>query len=468
MAEAGVQGRIGPRLVGLFLLVAAVAASYRAGFRVFFVNEDFTWLWRCRASGAIEWLRLLTSDVMEGSYSWRPLVQVAFALQDAGFGWNPTPLRWQAVAWHVLASGALYLWLAARLGPIPAMAGTCLFAIHPLQVESLVWASALGGPMTTALLTLALIVALSSRLWIVSGVLMLLALAAHESALLALLLLPAAWLLMGRCGVQSRVRAAHLGAFAAAAALFFGLRFVASPAHLAPPASAPHWFARSGAGDALLIMAERLARATAAVAGGESLALGLAIWALLLALGLWSWWQREGLALWGLLWFALALLPYTGTWFGLAPRYFHLALVGFGIVVAAAVANLIRGPTTSRAAIALPVAACVLLAWVAIWQPAIARELDRWWLRGERTRQLLVEVKTLVPEVQPGERFAFSGLGELRMHDGVFVFGLDDALRLLYREPTLQVEFVPLGTKADARVHLQYLHGHLWRAGGAP
>lgn len=466
MAVPRVQGR---ELLVVSLLGVAVVGSYRAGLGIFFVNEDFTWLWHCRVQGMGDWFRLLSSDVMEGSYSWRPLLQLAFGIQEAWFGWNPTPMRWQALTWHLVTTVVLYLWLAARVGTIPALAGTCLFAVHPLQVESLVWASALGGPMSTAFLTLSLVVALSSRMWLASAGLLLLSLGAHESALLLLFVLPAAWLFFQRREQgQTAARAAHFAACFVAAGVFFGYRWLVSPAALTPPASAAQWFQQGGATDVFLRMGGRVVGAGAALVGSESLLVGSAIWAALCGSVAWTWWRGEGRAVWGLIWFALALLPYSGTFFGLAPRYFHLPLFGLAIAAAVCLATFLPRMRTLKTVHAVPVAVALTFAWCALWHQAIDRELGIWRERGERTRQLLVEVKTLVPQARSGERFAFAGLGELRMRDGVFVFGLEHALRLLYRDPTIRVVFLPLGAKGETTVQLVFSDGHLWRVGETP
>ncbi len=447
-------------------LALAAAASYRQVAALFFVNEDFTWLWCSRVEHAMDWLWVLARDSMGGNYSWRPLVQLSFAAQQWIWGWNPTPIHLWALGWHLLAAAVLIWALAARTGVLAAWLGALVFAVHPLQVESLAWASALGGPLSTALLCLAVLGAVVGS-WSPFRVapLFFLALAAQENALAGLLLVPLGMWLVGK---QPAVRLANMVvALSVAAVLFLLWRWLASPAGVAPPGSFLERGSPASLATSSLLMLNRFTLGVAAVAGSDSSFLGGLLCLLWVALAAQRWRQGDGLALWGFLWFALSLLPYTTLLFGLAPRYYHLPLAGLGTSVAS-LAAVLEAAGQSRRWLARLLIVLAGVGWFAGWQRPIREEIRVWQTRGEKTQALLADVRRLVPEVPPRARFAFYGLRDLRLKEGVFVFGLEDALRLLYRDGSVEVVFRPFGMVEPDESRLVYWQGRLWRLGEQP
>ena len=114
-------------------LAAAVLVVYRHAFAVYFLNEDFTWLRQCRfRSGRGLW-QLLTQDVMGGTYSWRPLMQVSMAVSYAISGLDPFGYRLDSLVWHIGA-----VWLVYAIGRMVAdrqraVTAAVVFGLHPLQ-----------------------------------------------------------------------------------------------------------------------------------------------------------------------------------------------------------------------------------------------------------------------------------------------------------------------------------------------
>ncbi len=105
----------------------------------------------------------------------------------------------------------------------------------------------------------------------------------------------------------------------------------------------------------------------------------------------------------------------------------------------------------------------VVLAWMC-WAAFLSRSaLEPFKERSDLTRRFLAEVQRLVPDPQKDATFAFYRVGELRVHGQVFVFGLEDAIRTVYRDGTLRVEFPELGKGKGATYHLLYDAGHLQR-----
>lgn len=114
------------------------------------------------------WLRFLydvtTTDPDSPSGIVRPLRTLEFALDHALFGLDPTAFHLHGLAWHVLACVLLFLLLRALVGSaLPAAAGAVIWAVHPMQTESVAWVSSRGDVAMGACLFGALLAALHSR-----------------------------------------------------------------------------------------------------------------------------------------------------------------------------------------------------------------------------------------------------------------------------------------------------------------
>ncbi len=88
---------------------------------------------------------------------WRPLTAVVHALVWPLAQSRPGPYHAASLAFHLAATVAAFL-LARRLSGRAWIAGTTalLFALHPTQVESVAWISALSGPLSGCLVLFAL------------------------------------------------------------------------------------------------------------------------------------------------------------------------------------------------------------------------------------------------------------------------------------------------------------------------
>lgn len=446
-------------------LSAVTIATYRRVFDVFFLNEDFTWLWNCRLRTPHDLWQLVSHDVMGGKYSWRPLVQLAFGLTEAAAGVHTWLFRAEALLWHGLASGALLL-IGRRLGGLAAgISAAALFALHPLQVESLAWTCAVGGPMAAACVMATLLAHLGWRDGRVGGVWIVLpfalALLAQESAVVALPMIVVADLLLP--GTRPAwPRCVRLYALLVVVVVLAAVwRYLGSPADVGVPFASQ---LAIGVRERAVLAAGKLA-----AAASMSLTLPSAGWLVMVGMAsvsVWRWRRGNGVALWGLIWAGLAIAPYVGFLLGPFPRYFPLVLAGLALTVAELAMALWRAlPRRLRAAVA---AAMLLLAaaWLQRMQQQIDAELQTYVQRGEQTEGFLREVRQLLPEVEPGSTVAFYRVGELRTRDGVFVFGLEEAIRLLYDDGSLHVIFPELGRGDGANYHLVYQDGRLWRLGG--
>lgn len=152
----------------LLLVLWAYAAIWTAGF----VYED----------------RAYRDAVAAGS-SWRPLTLWTWALA-------PTPISAHALNLGLhLVVAALLGWLVLMLGSshLAGWAATAIFAVHPLTVEAVAYASGRAELLAAIGVILACLCAVKGRWWLCAGCLAF-GLAGKESAVVGLLLVPlVAW-----------------------------------------------------------------------------------------------------------------------------------------------------------------------------------------------------------------------------------------------------------------------------------
>jgi tetratricopeptide (TPR) repeat protein len=108
--------------------------------------------------------RTVDPDEMNWKGIYRPLRTFSFAVDHVFWGVRPVGYHLQNLAWHALAAVALLL-LMVRLGVgrVPAVLATLVFAVHPVQAESVVWITSRGDVMSGALVLLALAVHAGAR-----------------------------------------------------------------------------------------------------------------------------------------------------------------------------------------------------------------------------------------------------------------------------------------------------------------
>jgi len=449
------------------LLIAWVFLVYRGSFAVYFINEDFTWMERCRLRPGTGLWTLLTRDVMGGIYSWRPLVQVAFGLDGAVSGAHPLGYRIATLAWQALATCGVYAIGATLTERTRGVVAAVLFATHPLQVESLSWTCAMSGPMCTALLLLGMLGYLRWRqhrgaLALVLGPFAL-GLATQESAVVFPMLVIGADVLVPMPRLRPRRRGQLYAGMGAVIVVFLLVRRAVSPAafNVSIVGLDPRLPA-SPAGLALFVF-DKLQRAAALLLtlnpGGAPLPLLLSAAVSVVAIA--CWWRGRLLALLGLLWVGVALAPYSVLLFGPFDRYMHLPLVGFGLLGAELLATTGALLAHWHRRLALTCVGLLLLLWLGHMVRCIDVAQADWIERGDRGRRLLSDLLRVLPAPAPGSTLAFYGVGELRTRQRVFSFGLEDAVHYFYGDDSLRVRFSALGTRNDATYHLWYHEGRL-------
>ncbi len=221
----------------LLALAALAALAQLPALRSFFDPQDFmTFLIPLEEGHSFH-------SYMVDGWSWhvqgervgffRPLTSLTYMLEYPVWGARPVAYRVAGLLLHALTCLLLahLLGLARKGGP--RWPAAVLFALHPGAVDA-VWMANARGDLLAALLTLAAMAAVvrllrtgfSPARALLPGALALLALAAKESGLAALLVLPATWLLWPEGRRDWRGGAVLAASLAAAAAAFLAARLM--------------------------------------------------------------------------------------------------------------------------------------------------------------------------------------------------------------------------------------------------
>ncbi len=129
-------GRYGPLLAGL-LLVLLTCLCHGPALRAFYIWDDDTWLTQNQAVKSPDGLARIWTDYRATPDPY-PLVFTSFWAEYRI--WKLWPVGFHAVniAWH--AGAAVLLWLLLRrLGLAGAWLIAAIWAIHPVQVETVAW-----------------------------------------------------------------------------------------------------------------------------------------------------------------------------------------------------------------------------------------------------------------------------------------------------------------------------------------
>jgi protein O-mannosyl-transferase len=126
----------GPWLFGAFL-VLATALAYRPAWNGGYIWDDDVYVSHNMLLSAPDGLRRLWFS-LDSPSQYFPLTYTTFRLEHSFWGLNPTGYHWVNILMH--AANALLLWrLLMRLGVPGARLAAALFALHPVQVESVAW-----------------------------------------------------------------------------------------------------------------------------------------------------------------------------------------------------------------------------------------------------------------------------------------------------------------------------------------
>ncbi|MGC4073585.1 MAG: tetratricopeptide repeat protein [Nibricoccus sp.] len=127
-------------LCGL-LLIAAVIFAYQPAWKAGFIWDDDDYVTNNPLLTAPDGLQRIWFSTDSPS-QYFPLVYTSFRLEHSLWGLNSTGYHWVNILLH--AVNALLVWrLLSRLHVPGAWLGAALFALHPMQVESVAWISEL-------------------------------------------------------------------------------------------------------------------------------------------------------------------------------------------------------------------------------------------------------------------------------------------------------------------------------------
>jgi tetratricopeptide (TPR) repeat protein len=141
--ETGKPPRPASFALALALALLTVAAFLPLRHNGFILFDDPAYLTRNPQVGAgLSWGALAWAFTGTASDNWHPLTWVSHMLDVTLFGMNPAAHHLSSLLLHTLNAVLLFALLAALTGRRwPSALAAALFAVHPLHVESVAWAS---------------------------------------------------------------------------------------------------------------------------------------------------------------------------------------------------------------------------------------------------------------------------------------------------------------------------------------
>jgi len=136
-----IAGRLfsSPRRAFIFALVLAAVTifAYRSAWNGGFLWDDDVYITNNELLTAPDGLRRIWFS-LDSPSQYFPLVYTTFRIEHAVWGLDPTGYHWVNLLLHV--GNALLVWLVlARLKVPGAWLAGAIFALHPVQVESVAW-----------------------------------------------------------------------------------------------------------------------------------------------------------------------------------------------------------------------------------------------------------------------------------------------------------------------------------------
>jgi len=144
------------------------------------------------------------------------------------------------------------------------------------------------------------------------------------------------------------------------------------------------------------------------------------------------------------LWMPLAMLPFAG-FFAFESRYVYLATVGWVLLLVGAGRGLVGRLATTRWG--RPAVGASAAAWILACVLSLQLHNEQLRQNGVMSDRVVNALVAAIPQPAPQTLFLVGGLGPLRggsiewNHNPVLLFGLPEALRLRFNDPTLDVRF---------------------------
>jgi hypothetical protein len=139
---------------GVFLFVAVIIA-YQPVWQAGFVWDDDKYVTNNPLLSAPDGLKRIWFS-MDSPSQYFPLTYTTFRLEHALWGFNSADYHWVNILLH--AANALLVWqLLKRLSVPGAWLAAAIFALHPVQVESVAWIAELKSVLSLLFILLALL-----------------------------------------------------------------------------------------------------------------------------------------------------------------------------------------------------------------------------------------------------------------------------------------------------------------------
>ncbi|HEX2855189.1 MAG TPA: tetratricopeptide repeat protein [Opitutaceae bacterium] len=144
-----------PPWLGALLLVALIVFAYQPAWNAGFVWDDDDYVTHNPLLSAPDGLQRIWFSTDSPS-QYFPLVYTTFRIEHALWGLNSSGFHWVNILMH--AANALLVWrLLQRLNVPGAWLAAAIFALHPVQVESVAWISELKNVQSLFFFLLALL-----------------------------------------------------------------------------------------------------------------------------------------------------------------------------------------------------------------------------------------------------------------------------------------------------------------------
>jgi len=218
-----------PRWKSLAIIAVAVFCVYGQTLRFGFINYDDDELVYHNTSFLSHWENIGTafsSHAFIGaggeSIYYRPLLTVSYIIDFQIWGLHPLGYHLTNILLHILTSiGVFFLILMILRDEFPALAGALLFALHPIQTESVAWIAGRNDLLLGLFVVAMMVFYVASRnnpakerfFCFLSALSFLMAIFTKESAAFYALLLPLYDLYIGNCTPQNVVSIEYLKKF---------------------------------------------------------------------------------------------------------------------------------------------------------------------------------------------------------------------------------------------------------------
>jgi tetratricopeptide (TPR) repeat protein len=150
-AEAFLQGRYLKTVLGMLLAAVTIAVYIPVTRHSFIVLDDRDYVTaNFHIRGGLSWNAIKWAFTSTVAANWHPLTWLSHALDYQLFALNPAGHHWDSVLIHALNAVVLFLllaWGTKRVGPSLLVAA--LFALHPINVESVAWVAERKNVLST-------------------------------------------------------------------------------------------------------------------------------------------------------------------------------------------------------------------------------------------------------------------------------------------------------------------------------